>query len=118
LQHTALIESYNGDIRRVGTLSSVLNMLQEKNYVDYVVSHFVSSGNFGSAGVNARVIANIGPILSNSQIEQVLQAILENSQIRYSWSSQPHLTNFIAMYGRRVKQDLLKRVREEFPPND
>jgi len=54
-------------------------MLQESNYVDWVVSHFVSSGNFDSAGVNARVIANIGPILSNSQIEQVLQAILENN---------------------------------------
>jgi hypothetical protein len=102
----------------VGTLSSVLNMLQENNYVDWVVSQFVSSVNFDRAGVNARVIAEIGPILSNSQIEQVLQAILENDQIRYSWSAQPHLTNFIAMYGRRVKPDLLKRVHEEFPPND
>lgn len=102
----------------VGTLSSVLSMLQENNYVDWVVSQFVSSVNFDRAGVNARVIAEIGPILSDSQIEQVLQAILENDQIRYSWSAQPHLTNFIAMYGRRVKPDLLKRVREEFPPND
>jgi hypothetical protein len=100
----------------VGTLSSVLNMLQEKNYADWVVSYFVSSRNYDSAGVNAKVIVNIGPILSDSQIEQVFQAILENNQIRYSWNAQPHLINFIAMYGKRVKPDLLKRVREEFPP--
>ena len=100
----------------VGALSSVLNMLQEKNYADWVVSRFVNSRNFDSAGINARAIANIGPILSNSQIEQIFQAILENDQIRYSWSAQPHLINFISMHGKRVNPNLLKKVREEFPP--
>jgi Fe2+ transport system protein FeoA len=100
----------------VGALSSVMNMLQEKNYTDWIVSRFVNSGSFDSAGVNARVIANIGPILSGSQIEQVFQAILENEQIRYSWSAQQHLINFVAMYGKRVNPNLLKKVREEFPP--
>jgi hypothetical protein len=100
----------------VGALSSVRDMLQKKNYTDWVVSCFVSSGNFESAGVNARAIANIGPILSNPQIEQVFQAILDNDQIRYSWSAQYHLINFTAMYGKSINPNLLKRVQEEFPP--
>jgi hypothetical protein len=63
-------------------------------------------------------IANIAPILNDSQIERVFQGILENDQIRYSWSAQYHLINFIAMYGKRVHPNLLKRVQEEFPLSD
>jgi hypothetical protein len=94
----------------VGALSPVLEMLQKKNYTDWIVSRFVNSTSFASAGVNARVVAIIGPILSESQIKKVFKAILENDQICYSWSAQPHLINFINMYGKRVNRTLLERV--------
>jgi hypothetical protein len=100
----------------VSVLSSVLDMLREENYTDWIVYCFATSRNFNSAGVNAMMIANIGPILSDSQIERVFQAILENDQIRYSWSARPYLVNFIAMYSKRVNPNLLKRIQEEFPP--
>jgi len=100
----------------VGALSSVQDMLQKKNYTNWIVSCFTTSRSYDSAGVNARAIINIGPILNDSQIEQVFQAILENDQIRYSWNAKPSLINFIAMYDKRVKPDLSKKVQEEFPP--
>jgi hypothetical protein len=94
----------------VGALSPVLEMLQKKNYADWIVSRFVNSTSFASAGVNARVVAIIGPILSESQIKKVFKAILENDQICYSWSAQPHLINFINMYGKRVNRTLLEKA--------
>jgi len=103
-------------VGEVGALSSILNMLQEKNYTDWIISCFASSRSFEDAGVNARAVANLGPILNDSQVEQVFKAILENDQIRYSWSAQPYLNNFISMYSKRVNPDLSKRVREEYPP--
>jgi len=100
----------------VSMLSSVRDMLREKNYTNWIVSRFVASRSFDEAGVNARVVANIGPILSDSQVEQIFQAILENDQIRYSWKAQSSLADFITLYSKKVKPDLLSRVQEEFPP--
>jgi hypothetical protein len=99
----------------VSALSPVLNMLQEKNYTNWIISCFATSRSFDSAGINARAITNVVPILNDSQIGQVFQAILENDQICYSWSAKPHLINFIAMYSKRVNPELLKRIQEEFP---
>jgi len=100
----------------VGALSPILNMLQEKNYTNWIIQCFVTSRSFDNAGINARVIANVSPILNDSQIEQVFKAILENDQVRYSYSAEPYLINFIAMYSSRVNPNLSKRAQKEYPP--
>jgi len=95
---------------------SVINLLRDKGYIDFVASCFSSSHSFEQASINAKVIAKLSHILTIPQIEQVFQAIASNDQIRYSFGAQAVLPSFIALHKSEVDPALFEKVQQNFPP--
>ena len=89
--------------------TTVMRFLQKRNYADWIVSRFVNSNSYDEASVNAKVVANIASILSTSQIQQILGAASENSQIRDSWGARSYLKDFIALHGRKSRREISKK---------
>ena len=96
----------------VGHIHSVVSLLQEKGYANWVVSRFISSNSFADASFNARVITKIGSALNDSQIEDIFEAIATNDQIQYSWGAREYLTSFISLHKSRVDPALFTKVQE------
>ena len=84
-------------------LSSILAFIKEKGYTDWIVSRFCESESYIQAAFNAKVIARISSALTDSQIEIVFNAIMENGQIFDSWGAKRELSDFTALHWKREK---------------
>jgi len=84
-------------------LPSILDFIKEKGYTDWIVSHFAESGSFEQAAFNAKVTVKISSALDDSQIESIFMAIMENSQILYSYGAKRELADLIKSHWKGEK---------------
>lgn len=93
---------------------SVVDMLKEKGHLDWAVATFARSGSFETAGRSAVLIGRVANFLTKEQLEEVLNAMDSNEQIRFSYSAQNNLDSFLAWVSGKVDSELLKRVKGRF----
>jgi len=101
-------------LKKVVHLPSVVNYLKKKGYTNWIVSCFVESGSFIEASERADIILKIHSILTETQIQSVLMAIVENSQIYGSFGVKRKLSSFVEQHWKKEKSpfdlDILERV--------
>ncbi len=95
-------------------LPSVVDYLKKKGYINWIVSCFAESGSFIEASERADIILKINSILTEAQIQSVLMAIVENSQIYGSFGVKRKLSSFVEQHWKRKQSpfdlDILERV--------
>ena len=95
-------------------LPSVLNYLKKKGYINWIVSSFSESGSFIEASERADLILKIESELTEAQIQSILMAIVENSQIYGSFGVKRKLSSFVEQHWMREQTpfdlDILERV--------
>ena len=101
-------------LEKVVHLPSVVDYLKKKRYINWIVSCFAKSGSYNEASERADIIVKINSILTEAQIQSVLMAIVENSQIYESFGVKRKLSSFVEQHWKRKQSpfdlDILKRV--------
>jgi hypothetical protein len=91
-------------------LDRIKNLIKEKNFVDLILTEFETSNSFDRASINASIILNLATILNGEQINRVVDAIISNDQITYSWGAQNMLKRFISMHKDRISKEKIDKL--------
>lgn len=90
--------------------SEIREWIQEQRLLDYFVSEFENSGTYVSGESNSQIVANLGPILSESQFKRVVEAAASNSQVYESWGAPQHLRRLFFALDKWVTADQRERL--------
>ncbi len=90
-------------------LSHIRAFIKGRNLVNPILAEYESSGSFIIAGWNAEVIRNLAPILTNEEINRVVDAALSNDQITCSYNARPFLKKFLSLYRNKISEEKAKK---------
>lgn len=93
-------------------LPSIADYLKKKGYINWIVSCFAESESFIEASERADIILKINSILTETQIQSVLMAIVENSQIYGSFGVKRKLSSFVEDHWKREQSPFDLDIRE------
>lgn len=97
-------------IADITKLENVRKLIKERNLVNIILTEFETSNSFEQASINASIIFNLHDILSVEQINRVVNAIISNDQITYSWGAQNTLKKFISIYKDKISKEKIDRI--------
>jgi len=90
---------------------TVKNWIADKGDTDIFVREFANSRSFEMAGINAEIVLNLLPVLSDEQIDRVIESATSNDQINNSYKAKVHLQEIISYSEGRVKREKVEKLR-------
>jgi hypothetical protein len=97
-------------IMEITKLDRVKKLIKEKNFVNGILVEFETSSSFNLASLNTSIMLNIATMLNGEQIDRVIDAIISNNQIHYSWGARSSLGRFISIHRDKIPKEKIKRT--------
>lgn len=103
---------WDPDEQDLGLKKLILLLLEKKILtVDNIVEGFSQSYSYANAEFNAELLKTI-PAFSQQQMNRIVKATLENSQIWSSFGAKPILRQLFSKYSERIDHGLMKQWKE------
>lgn len=99
-------------ISELTSLESIRIDIRNNKLIDPLISEFRSSGSYADAGVNTKIIFDFLPELNDSQLNEVIDAAINNRQIYDSVKAVGYLRTIITASHGRVSAEKIKRLEE------
>ena len=97
----------------VTDLKEIKKWLRNKPLMrQYFIIEFVTSGNFDYAGIMAHITANMLPVLTNDELQEIIDAIEKNDQINCSFKARSHLWSIIDAVKSIIPIERYRKLRE------
>jgi len=93
-------------------ISHIKEFIRRKKLVNTLLTEYETSNSFMIAGFNAEIMLNLSSILDDREINRVMEAVLNNDQIAYSWSAKTHLRKLLQLHQNKISKEILNKVRE------
>jgi hypothetical protein len=93
-------------------LSSIKNQIKEKKLINLILAEYELSSSFNIAGSNTEVVLNLADILTEEELNRVIDAALSNGQIAYSWKARGLLKKLLSIYQNRIAEEKVKKLKE------
>ena len=105
------ILSIFAELTRVATIKK---WIAEKGNTDIFVSEFEKSSSFEMAGINAEIVLNLLPVLSDEQASRVIESASSNDQMYGSYKARGALREIISRCEKKVEKEKIENLRSKF----
>jgi len=99
-------------IAKFTRLNHIKDFIKQKGLIELIIAEYETSGSFMIAGWNAEIILNLAPILNDKELNRIVDAVLTNDQIMYSWSARPYLKKLLSLYRSKIPEEKAKKLEE------
>jgi hypothetical protein len=93
-------------------LESIRKDIRKNKLIDSIISEFRSSMSFAIAGITAKIIVDFLPELDDKELNDVIDAAIENRQIYDSGKAQSYLKQIILTSQDRIPSEKIKKLEE------
>lgn len=99
-----------GDVTNLSAIKKWL--VEESEIKQFLIIEFLGSGNFDYAGTTAKIIQNLLPSLTDSELKQVIDGIDKNGQIISSFKARSYVLAIIDAARNLISRKRYEELRE------
>jgi hypothetical protein len=92
--------------------SYVQSYILDNGFLDFLVSTFCDSHNYDYAAVSSTAVLNFNQYLSPEHVLRIANAIIDNNQIRDSWTARPNVKNILLFHKNVLKLDIVEKLKD------
>ena len=93
--------------------SFIQSYIIENGFLDLLVAKLCDSGSFDRASRNSSAVLNFNQYLTPENVISIANAIVENDQIRESWSAKPNVKNILLVHKKLLTLDIVEKLKEK-----